>query len=141
LSGAAPLNSAVLPALPLEQTAVDSGFSLQASELSAVPEEKAAPEASEKKTGEAKPVEAKKADAPADPRLVYLDVGSFKDAGWADSAVEKLTQLGFHAVSVHKAHLWMQSYHVSVGPYSDAKEMEAAENALTAKGFKPHPVK
>src|SRR5207253_7029341 len=32
----------------------------------------------------------------------YLEVGSFKDPTWADHAVEKLGQLGFHAISVRK---------------------------------------
>jgi cell division septation protein DedD len=71
----------------------------------------------------------------------FLEVASFKEATWADNAVEKLKQLGFHAVSVHKSHLWMQSYRVQVGPYTDAKEMEADRLRLVAQGFKSHPVK
>jgi hypothetical protein len=71
----------------------------------------------------------------------YFEVGSFKDSTWADHAVEKLTQLGFHAVSVHKNLLWMQSYQVRVGPYADPKDLEAARAVLVSQGFKPHPVK
>jgi cell division protein FtsN len=73
--------------------------------------------------------------------LTYLEVGSSKDSAWADSAVEKLSELGFHAVSRHKGHLWVQAYHVEVGPYADPKELEAAEQSLAASGFKSHPVK
>lgn len=33
----------------------------------------------------------------------YLEVGSFKDAKWADSAVDQLDSLGFHAICIHKS--------------------------------------
>ncbi len=52
---------------------------------------------------------------------LYFEVGTFKEEAWANSAVDKLTQLGFHAVVVHKNLLWSQSYHVQVGPYSNQK--------------------
>jgi serine/threonine protein kinase len=71
----------------------------------------------------------------------YLEVGSFKDATWADSAVDQLTRLGFHAISIHKNHLWMHSYHVQVGPYDNPNDIEAAEQRLAAQGFKAHVVK
>jgi serine/threonine protein kinase len=74
--------------------------------------------------------------------MTYLEVGSFKETKWADDAVERLSQLGFHAVCVHKTMLWkLQSYHVQVGPYTTLNEIEAAQEKLTAQGFKPHPVK
>ncbi len=102
-------------------------------------------------TSLAAPVAAAPAPKPADSgnfvvgapgsTLTYLEVGSSKDSAWADSAVEKLSELGFHAVSRHKGHLWVQSYHVEVGPYADQKELEAAEQNLAAHGFKSHPVK
>jgi cell division septation protein DedD len=68
-------------------------------------------------------------------------VGTFKDEAWANSAVEKLNQLGYHAVCVHKGLLWVQSYHVQVGPYTDRKEMEAARSRLATQGFKTRAVK
>jgi cell division protein FtsN len=72
----------------------------------------------------------------------YLEVGSFKDAKWADDAVQRLSQMGFHAICIHKTMLWkLQSYHVQVGPYSTSSEAENAEQKLTAQGFKPHVVK
>jgi serine/threonine protein kinase/class 3 adenylate cyclase len=89
-----------------------------------------------------KSLPSKKAEVkPDSPEPVYLEVGTFKDAAWADNAVEKLVQLGFPAMSVHKGHLWVKSYHVQVGPYADAKKMEAAEKRLESQGFKPHVVK
>ena len=68
----------------------------------------------------------------------FFEVGTFKEATWADSAVQTLTQLGFHAVSVRKSRLWNQSYHVQVGPYTDPQALEAARLSLTQQGFKPH---
>jgi class 3 adenylate cyclase len=89
-----------------------------------------------------KSLPSKKAEVkPDSPEPVYLEVGTFKDAAWADNAVEKLVQLGFPAASVHKGHLWAKSYHVQVGPYADAKKMEAVEKRLESQGFKPHVVK
>jgi hypothetical protein len=95
-----------------------------------------------------KPAEAKpepKTELKAEPKpeqtVSFLEVGSFNDATWADRAVERLTQLGYHAVSMHRTHLWMQSFHVQVGPYADAKDLEAAKQSLFSQGFKPRLVK
>lgn len=73
--------------------------------------------------------------------LSFLDVGAFQDMTWADNAVQKLSQLGFHAVSIRKGHLWGQSYHVEVGPYANAKELADAQKLLAVRGFKSHIVK
>jgi cell division protein FtsN len=73
------------------------------------------------------------------PKL-FVEVGSFKDETWALSAVDKLTQLGFHAVLVHKNLLWVQSYHVQVGPYANQEEVADAQKNLATHGFKAHPV-
>jgi class 3 adenylate cyclase/cell division protein FtsN len=73
------------------------------------------------------------------PKL-YFEVGSFKDETWANNAVDKLTQLGFHAVLIHKNLLWAQSYHVEVGPYTNQKDIAEARQSLAAQGFKAHPV-
>lgn len=104
------------------------------------PEKDAAQPASSKPGAPARDAKADSAKPASEPAL-YLEVGRFKDEAWADSAVEKLTGLGFHAVCVHKSRLWMQSYHVQVGPYTDPKEMEAAQQRLAKQGFKAHPVK
>ena len=73
------------------------------------------------------------------PKL-YFEVGSFKDETWANNAVDKLTQLGFHAVLIHKNLLWTQSYHVEVGPYTTQKDIAEARQSLASQGFKAHPV-
>jgi len=73
------------------------------------------------------------------PKL-YFEVGSFKDETWANNAVDKLTQLGFHAVLIHKNLLWAQSYHVEVGPYTNQKDIAEARQSLASQGFKAHPV-
>ena len=82
-----------------------------------------------------------KTSAPTVLAALYLEVGSFKDSTWAEHAVEKLTQLGFQSVAVRKAHLWMQSFQVRVGPYANQKDLEEARKNLASQGFKPHPVK
>jgi cell division protein FtsN len=71
---------------------------------------------------------------------LYFEVGNFKDETWANNAVEKLTQLGFHAMLIHKNLLWAQSYHVQVGPYTSQKEFAEAKQNLASQGFKAHPV-
>ena len=71
----------------------------------------------------------------------YLEVGSFKDANWAQQAVEKLSALGYHAISVHQTRLWMQSFHIQVGPFKDPKELAEAQQSLAARGFRTHLVK
>jgi len=73
------------------------------------------------------------------PKL-YLEVGTFKDETWANNAVDKLTQLGFHTVLIQKNLLWTQSYHVEVGPYTNQKDIAKARESLASQGFKAHPV-
>jgi len=77
---------------------------------------------------------------PKAPNL-YLDAGSFKDETWANAAVEKLSQLGYHAVLIHKNLLWSHSYQVQVGPYTAAKDLDGARQNLATQGFKTHPIK
>jgi class 3 adenylate cyclase/cell division septation protein DedD len=87
------------------------------------------------------PTEVKKEAAePKTPNL-FLDAGSFKDETWANAAVEKLTQLGYHAVVIHKNLLWSHSYQVEVGPYAAAKDLDGARLNLATQGFKTHPTK
>jgi cell division protein FtsN len=81
------------------------------------------------------------ADKPDSIAENYLEVGSFKDTKWADDAVERLSQQGFHAICVHKTVLWMQSYHVEVGPYATSGEIDDAQNKLSEQGIKSHIVK
>jgi serine/threonine protein kinase/class 3 adenylate cyclase len=78
-------------------------------------------------------------DEPKTPKF-YFEVGSFKDETWANNAVDKLTQLGFHAVLIHKNLLWSQSYHVQVGPYTNQRDIAEVRQALSSEGFKVRPV-
>jgi class 3 adenylate cyclase/cell division septation protein DedD/predicted Ser/Thr protein kinase len=77
---------------------------------------------------------------PKTPNL-FLDAGSFKDETWANAAVEKLTQLGYRAIVIHKNLLWSHSYQVEVGPYTAAKDIDGARQNLATQGFKTRPIK
>ena len=66
---------------------------------------------------------------------IYLEVAKFKDTLGAESARNRLIQLGFHATVIQKGRLWMNSYFVVVGPYGDDKA-EAARKNLASHGFK-----
>ena len=82
----------------------------------------------------------KAAESGTKPTTLFIEVGSFKDETWANNAVEKLTELGFHAVVIHKTLLWAQSYHVEVGPYTNPQDIEAARKNLSSNGYKSHVV-
>jgi hypothetical protein len=66
----------------------------------------------------------------------YFDVGNFSDVVWAERARNELEQAGLHSLVIHKTRLWLSSYHVVVGPYSDV-EWATAQEDLEARGFKP----
>jgi hypothetical protein len=67
----------------------------------------------------------------------YFEVGKFKDDLRANKIADNLQHLGFHAAVIQKGHLWMNSYSVLVGPYSDREVAEAARKDLVSNGFKP----
>jgi len=67
----------------------------------------------------------------------YFEVGKFKDDLGANKIADNLQQLGFHAAVTQKGHLWMNSYSVLVGPYSDREVADAARKDLVSHGFKP----
>jgi cell division septation protein DedD len=70
---------------------------------------------------------------------LYLEV-AFKDEKKADGAVDKLSQLGYRTILLHKNLLWMQSYHVEIGPYPSEKDAAEVQQSLADRGFKAHPV-
>jgi cell division septation protein DedD/predicted Ser/Thr protein kinase len=84
------------------------------------------------------PNQQKENESKSDLTRHYLEVGSFKDSIWAQKAVDQLAGLGFHAVSIHKGRLWMQSYHVQVGPYANQTDIEAAQRSLASHDFASH---
>jgi serine/threonine-protein kinase len=71
----------------------------------------------------------------------YLEIATYKDQLVADKTIADVNALGLHAFSVQKNKLWMESYHVEVGPFTNSVDMANAQKELSSKGFKPHPVK
>jgi cell division protein FtsN len=67
----------------------------------------------------------------------YFEVGKFRDDLGANKMADNLRQLGLHAAVTQKGHLWINSYSVLVGPYSDHEDAEAARKDLVSYGFKP----
>jgi len=67
----------------------------------------------------------------------FLEIGKFHDSMWADKATEKLKQLGFHAIVIHRGRFLTRSYQVLVGPYGSEAEAKAAQVKLVSRGFKP----
>jgi hypothetical protein len=67
----------------------------------------------------------------------YLEVAKFKDELPANTTMDRLSQLGFHATVIQKGYLWMNSYHVLVGPYRSEGAAKAARKGLLSRGYKP----
>jgi PilZ domain len=67
----------------------------------------------------------------------YLEIGKFHEVTWANEATNKVQQLGFPATVVHKGHLWINSYQVLVGPYSNDNDVKSAHAYLESHGFRP----
>ncbi|HVB58204.1 MAG TPA: protein kinase [Candidatus Acidoferrales bacterium] len=125
----------VQPALPLSSTALapSSTAPLKASAQGQTPESMNVPQAGTALSNTASVQGAEESGSVEK----YFDVGNFKDAAWADEATETLKKLGFDTVVLHKGHLWMNSYHVIVGPYRTDDEAETARQNLESDGFKP----
>ena len=84
-------------------------------------------------------VESARADSADATSQMFFEVGGFKNKQQAHNATQKLTQLGFPATAIHKNHLWLDAYHVVVGPYGDEDEATATHQNLVSHGFKPRP--
>jgi PilZ domain/SPOR domain len=67
----------------------------------------------------------------------YFEIGTFKEDLWAHEKVDDLTHVGFHALVIPKNLLWMTSYQVLVGPYSNAEDAQAALRNLQSRGLRP----
>jgi cell division protein FtsN len=83
----------------------------------------------------------KENETKSDVTMHYLEIGPFKNPTWSQAAVAQLAGFGFHAVSVHKGRLWMQSDRVRLGPYAKQTELDAAQSDLASHGFTAHPAK
>lgn len=68
----------------------------------------------------------------------YFEAGTFKDESGARNTTDDLARIGIHAIVIPKHHLWMNSYQVIAGPYSDTEEMQVAGTNLRSHGFKTH---
>lgn len=73
------------------------------------------------------------------PAEMYLDLGKFKDELLARNISSKLAGAGLHANVAQKGHLWMNSYHVLVGPFASDKDVSRTQRMLTALGYEPKP--
>jgi hypothetical protein len=73
------------------------------------------------------------------PAEMYLDLGKFKDELLARSIGDKLAGFGLHANIAQKGHLWMNSYHVLVGPFVSNEDASRAQRMLTSLGYKSKP--
>lgn len=67
----------------------------------------------------------------------YFDVGKFRDGLRANHVMDELQQLEIRAIIVHSHTLWMNSFHILAGPYSNEGEMEPARRSLESHGFDP----
>jgi hypothetical protein len=83
--------------------------------------------------------EESKETKPGPPPQMFFEVGKFKDSSGARKAKDDLNQLGFHSSVMQKNRLWMNSYLVLVGPYSDDQTALAANKKLVAQDFDPRP--
>lgn len=126
----APAISSSPPPTPLPTTAVEPDASHNSGKVGTVPElgpaNPPSGHAEDSREGEA-----------GSSSAIYLEVGKFHDMMRADKATEQLTQLGFHAIVIHKSHLWMNPYQVFVGPYGSDDEAAAAHINLVSRGFRP----
>jgi hypothetical protein len=134
-ANAKPLLVSASVALPVADAATTNGVA-NAAKLAPAPSVADVPAAASKPAD----VASTKSDAKAlnEP---YLEVATYKDQLIADHTIADVNNLGLHAFSVQKNKLWMESYHVEVGPFTNSVDMANAQKELTAKGFKPHPVK
>ena len=73
------------------------------------------------------------------PAEMYLDLGKFKDELLARNISSKLAGAGLHANVAQKGHLWMNSYHVVVGPLVSDEDVSRTQRMLTALGYEPKP--
>ena len=70
---------------------------------------------------------------------MYFDLGRFKDELWAQNIRDQVAKLGLHSSVVQRGHLWMNSYQVLVGPYSNEEEAKRIHKDLVAQGYKARP--
>jgi hypothetical protein len=133
----APAISSAQPIIPLSTIAGAPDDSLIPAKTATLPNpEPAIPPHDQPDNSRVESAKANNSDATSQ---MFFEVGGFKNKQQAHSATQKLTQLGFPATAVHKNHLWLDAYHVVVGPYGDDDEAAATHQNLVSHGFKPRP--
>jgi hypothetical protein len=70
---------------------------------------------------------------------MYFELGKFKDELQARDLGGRISELGLRPSVVQKRHLWMNSFYVLVGPYTDQDEATKTHNDLLSHGYKPRP--
>lgn len=70
---------------------------------------------------------------------MFFDLGKFKQQSVAEELSEQVAHLGLRSSVVPRGHLWMSSYQVLVGPYTDTAEEKKISADLTSHGYKPRP--
>jgi hypothetical protein len=73
------------------------------------------------------------------PPDVFFELGKFKQHEAAQQEGEKLSQRGFPTSVVSRGFLWMNSYHLLVGPYRDEQQEQKIRSDLASYGYKPRP--
>ena len=70
---------------------------------------------------------------------MFFDVGRFKKDWMAQDVSNKVAQLGIPTSVVQRGHLWMSSYQVLAGPYSNESAEKQLREELLSHGYEPRP--
>lgn len=70
---------------------------------------------------------------------MYFELGKFKDETQAQDLGDRVRHLGLRPSVVQKGHLWMNSFYVLVGPYTDQDEASKTHKDLLSHGYQPRP--
>ena len=70
---------------------------------------------------------------------MYFELGKFKDELQARDLGDRISELGLRPSVVQKGHLWMNSFYVLVGPYTNENEATKTHKDLLSHGYKPRP--
>jgi len=70
---------------------------------------------------------------------MYFELGKFKDEMQARDLGDRISELGLRPSVVQKRHLWMNSFYVLVGPYTNQDEATKTHKDLLSHGYKPRP--
>lgn len=70
---------------------------------------------------------------------MYFELGKFKDELQARDLGDRISGLGLRPSVIQKGHLWMNSFYVLVGPYTNQDEATKTHKDLLSHGYKPRP--